>query len=52
MMTRLLSIAALTTAFAAPAWAGTQTVTLSVPGMTCAACPLTCLLYTSDAADE
>jgi len=41
MMTRLLSIAALTTAFAAPAWAATQTVTLSVPGMTCAACPLT-----------
>ena len=41
MMTRLLSIVALTTAFAAPAWAGTQTVTLSVPGMTCAACPLT-----------
>ncbi|TAL79273.1 MAG: mercury resistance system periplasmic binding protein MerP [Burkholderiaceae bacterium] len=26
---------------AAPVWAATQTVTLSVPGMTCAACPLT-----------
>lgn len=26
---------------AAPAWAATQTVTLSVPGMTCAACPIT-----------
>jgi mercuric ion binding protein len=26
---------------ASPAWAGTQTVTLSVPGMTCAACPIT-----------
>ena len=25
----------------APAWAATQTVTLSVPGMTCAACPIT-----------
>ena len=25
----------------APAWAVTQTVTLSVPGMTCAACPIT-----------
>jgi mercuric ion binding protein len=25
----------------APVWAVTQTVTLSVPGMTCAACPLT-----------
>ena len=24
-----------------PAWATTQTVTLSVPGMTCAACPIT-----------
>lgn len=28
-------------AMAAPVWAATQTVTLSVPGMTCAACPLT-----------
>lgn len=26
---------------AAPAWAGTQTVTLDIPGMTCAACPIT-----------
>lgn len=25
----------------APVWAATQTVTLSVPGMTCAACPIT-----------
>jgi mercuric ion binding protein len=25
----------------APAWAATKTVTLSVPGMTCAACPIT-----------
>jgi mercuric ion binding protein len=24
-----------------PAWAATKTVTLSVPGMTCAACPIT-----------
>lgn len=24
-----------------PAWAANQTVTLSVPGMTCAACPIT-----------
>ena len=24
-----------------PAWAAPQTVTLSVPGMTCAACPIT-----------
>lgn len=28
-------------AVAAPVWAATQTVTLSVPGMTCAACPIT-----------
>lgn len=27
--------------FAGPAWAATQTVTLSVPGMTCSACPFT-----------
>ncbi|MDA1813350.1 mercury resistance system periplasmic binding protein MerP, partial [Bacillus cereus] len=26
---------------ATPAWAAVQTVTLSVPGMTCAACPIT-----------
>lgn len=25
----------------APAWAATQTVTLAVPGMTCATCPIT-----------
>jgi mercuric ion binding protein len=25
----------------APVWAATQTVTLSVPGMTCATCPIT-----------
>ena len=28
-------------AIVAPVWAATQTVTLAVPGMTCAACPLT-----------
>lgn len=27
--------------FIAPVWAATQTVTLVVPGMTCAACPIT-----------
>ncbi len=26
---------------AVPVWAVTQTVTLAVPGMTCAACPIT-----------
>lgn len=39
-MKRLIAMAALTAAFSAPAWAETQTVTLSVPGMTCAACPI------------
>ncbi|TAL88306.1 MAG: mercury resistance system periplasmic binding protein MerP [Rhodanobacter sp.] len=29
------------TVLAAPTWAATQSVTLSVPGMTCAACPFT-----------
>jgi mercuric ion binding protein len=33
----LLALAAVAT----PVWAATQTVTLSVPGMTCAACPIT-----------
>lgn len=40
-MKKLLTTIALITSFAAPAWAGTQTVTLSVPGITCAACPFT-----------
>jgi mercuric ion binding protein len=39
-MKKLLACLALLVA-AAPAWAATQTVTLSVPGMTCAACPIT-----------
>lgn len=37
----LLATFALCTLTAAPSWAATQTVTLSVPGMTCAACPFT-----------
>lgn len=37
---KLFAILALA-AVAAPIWAATQTVTLSVPGMTCAACPIT-----------
>lgn len=32
---------ALAVAFALPAWAAPKMVTLSVPGMTCAACPIT-----------
>lgn len=39
MIKKLLAFAALIVA--GPGWAGTQTVTLSVPGMTCAACPIT-----------
>lgn len=39
-MKKLLSAIALAAAVA-PAWAAMQTVTLSVPGMTCAACPIT-----------
>lgn len=39
--TKLLASFALCTLAAAPTWAATQTVTLSVPGMTCAACPFT-----------
>lgn len=40
-MTKLTMLVALATALAVPAWAATKTVTLSVPGMTCAACPIT-----------
>ncbi|MDI1252471.1 mercury resistance system periplasmic binding protein MerP [Thermomonas sp.] len=39
-MKKLLSAFALA-AVIAPVWAATQTVTLAVPGMTCAACPIT-----------
>jgi mercuric ion binding protein len=37
----LLAFIALAAPAIAPAWAATQAVTLSVPGMTCAACPFT-----------
>ena len=40
-MKRLLALIALAVAFSSPLWAATKTVTLSVPGMTCAACPIT-----------
>lgn len=40
-MKKLVAILALTVALNAPAWAATQTVTLSVPSMTCATCPIT-----------
>jgi len=40
-MKKLTSLIVLAAALSAPAWAATKTVTLSVPGMTCAACPIT-----------
>mgnify|MGYP001078786952 CR=1 FL=1 len=40
-MKKLIAFVALTSVLIAPAWAATQTVRLSVPGMTCAACPIT-----------
>lgn len=40
-MKKVVLFGILTSAFAAPVWAATQTVTLTVPGMTCAACPIT-----------
>jgi mercuric ion binding protein len=38
---KLVTVLTLALAFNASAWAATKTVTLSVPGMTCAACPIT-----------
>lgn len=38
---KMLFLPLVVAAIAAPAWATRQTVTLSVPGMTCAACPIT-----------
>ncbi|MBN9603060.1 MAG: mercury resistance system periplasmic binding protein MerP [Afipia felis] len=40
-MKKLVSLIALMGALSSPAWAATKTVTLAVPGMTCAACPIT-----------
>ena len=40
-MKKLVTVLALSAALSAPAWATTQTVTLWVTGMTCAACPIT-----------
>lgn len=39
-MKKLVALAALA-AITSPLWATTQSVTLSVPGMNCAACPIT-----------
>jgi mercuric ion binding protein len=38
---KLTAIILLSAMFVAPAWAATKTATLAVPGMTCAACPIT-----------
>lgn len=40
-MKKLLTLLTFATLVAAPTWAATKTVTLSVPGMTCPVCPLT-----------
>ncbi len=40
-MKKILSLLAVAAAFATPVWAASQSVTLSVPGMTCSACPIT-----------
>ena len=40
-MTSRITLAALTAVLATSALAAQQTVTLTVPGMTCAACPIT-----------
>ena len=39
-MKKLIALSTLA-ALSSPLWATTQTVTLSVPGMTCSACPIT-----------
>lgn len=38
---KLLAFVSCAVLIAVPAWAATKTVTLSVPSMTCAACPFT-----------
>ena len=40
-MKKFVALTALLTILSVPAWAAPKTVTLSVPGMTCAACPIT-----------
>lgn len=40
-MNKLIALTVLAFTWITPAWAATQTVTLAVPGMTCAACPIT-----------
>lgn len=40
-MKKFVAALAAMLAFVVPVWAAVQTVTLSVPGMTCSACPIT-----------
>ncbi|MBU6491616.1 MAG: mercury resistance system periplasmic binding protein MerP [Burkholderiales bacterium] len=40
-MNKLIAMVALAATLSAPAWATVKTITLLVPGMTCAACPIT-----------
>jgi mercuric ion binding protein len=40
-MKKLVVLVAIAVTLSTPAWAATKTVTLSVPGMTCAGCPIT-----------
>jgi periplasmic mercuric ion binding protein len=40
-MKKFVAAIALCVTFSGPAWAGAKMVTLSVSGMTCAACPIT-----------
>ncbi len=40
-MKSLVAVAAALLLLAGPAWAAPKTVTLAVPGMTCATCPIT-----------
>lgn len=40
-MRRCFALTLLAALLSMPAWAAMQTVTLSVPDMTCAACPIT-----------
>lgn len=40
-MKKLLALFALSAIFASPVWATTKTITLAVPDMNCAVCPVT-----------
>ncbi len=40
-MKKLMALVALAATLSTPVWAAVKTVTVSVPGMTCAACPIT-----------